>query len=195
MTHRCTAALSLVFSLAFADTTFAQSPRAYSVEDLGTLGGTYLYGAAMNSNGDIAGSGTLADGSQHAFRWTRSGGLEDLGANGGIESNAAGINDRGDVVGYYFMDQTYVLRNFIAPRGGVMQDLSPEIFQVSSISNNGWLTGYTWNALAFRAVVGGAVQEIGQSVSFGTAINEHGDATGWTFHAGDTPDVPPTAFR
>jgi probable HAF family extracellular repeat protein len=193
MTHRYTLAILLVLCLGPFSTVSAQSPRAYNVEDLGTLGGNGLYGSAMNSNGDIAGWGTLPDGTLHAFRWTRSGGLEDLGVNGGVQSQAADINDRGDVVGVYF-DQAYVAHNFIAPRGGVMQDLSAEIFQVSSISNDGWLTGYTWNGRAFRAVVGGAIQEIAQSISFGTAINEHGDCTGWTFLA-LTPDGQPTAFR
>src|SRR5438067_10181284 len=78
----------LVVTSGAVDSVYAQAPSAYRVEDLGSLGGRYLIALAINNNGDVAGYGDLANGTIHAFRWTRSGGLEDLGANGGVMSQA-----------------------------------------------------------------------------------------------------------
>src|SRR5258705_2198735 len=100
MKLRCRLASMLVVAavLAIAPSTFAQTPRAYRVEELGSFGGPYLVGLAINSNGEIAGYGYLANGTIHAFRWTESGGLEDLGANGGWLFPAVGVKENCDGV-------------------------------------------------------------------------------------------------
>ncbi len=104
----------------------AQPTHVYRVEDLGSFGGD-MYGQAINSHGEVGGFARFPDGTLHVIRWTATGGLEDLGTNGGVQSQASGINDNGDVVGLYF-DADYNHHNFIAPRGGPMRDLSPDIF-------------------------------------------------------------------
>jgi probable HAF family extracellular repeat protein len=170
----------------------AQTLHLYRVEDLGSFGSD-VYGQAINSQGEVCGSAAMPDGTLHAMRWTPAHGLEDLGLNGGVQSACTGINDNGDVVGVYF-DATYTAHNFVAPRGGPMRDLSPDIFQVSSIANAGWITGYTTNAYAFRSLVDGVPQEFNSYVSFGSHVNEAGHVTGWGWPGGDL-SIPSTAFR
>jgi probable HAF family extracellular repeat protein len=184
-------ACALVFS---AHTALAQTPRAYEADDLGTLGGTWLLAAAMNDNGDIVGSGTTADGTRHAFRWTRGGGLEDLGTFGGVQALATGINNGGDIVGLYF-DEQFVPHTFLLPAGGTVQPIL-DVFQPSAISATGWFTGMSTGGRAFRATPGAAVQELTDFVGFGTAINGRGDTAGYSFHGEPSdPESQTTAFR
>jgi probable HAF family extracellular repeat protein len=120
------------------------NPLAYRVVDIGTLGGDWMVGVAINNNGDIVGSASLPDGTLHAFRWTATGGVEDLGANNGVESHGFGINDNGDVVGVYF-DHEHVGHPFIARRGDVMRDLSTiageRVRDPYAITNDGRVAG------------------------------------------------------
>lgn len=72
--------------------------------DLGTLGGSFSTGHAINDSGEVAGYSSLLDGSTHAFLTTATGKISDPGADigtlGGRYSYAEGINDAGYVVGY-----------------------------------------------------------------------------------------------
>jgi probable HAF family extracellular repeat protein len=67
--------------------------------DLGTLGGSYSVGVAINDSGQVAGNSTTAAGSQHAFTYGGTLPLIDLGTLGGASSYATGINASGQVVG------------------------------------------------------------------------------------------------
>ncbi len=157
--------------------------------DLGSLGGHYLVGLAINNSGEIAGYGDLPDGTYHAFRWTQAGGLEDLGANGGWLSQAVGINDNGDVVGVY-LDAFNDGHGFVAPRNGVMRDLrTPErpIVNANSITSDGRITGWMISVVpefhghAFRTSTDGTPQDLGSPLydSVGWHINDAGDVTGY----------------
>jgi len=169
----------------------AQGHTAYVVNDLGTLGGRFLVGLAVNANGDVAGYGELADGSYHAFRWTATGGLEDLGANGGLSSQAANINNNGDVVGVY-IDQYGWPHGFIAPRGGVMRDVSTPahtVHRVNAITDDGRFTGMLFvpqtsaQYHAFRTRVDGTFEDFGgEFTSVGLALNGAGEVTGFDSH-------------
>ena len=187
--------------LGIARTASAQVPNAYRIEDLGSFGGHYLVGMAINANGDVAGTGEMPDGTYHAFRWTRTGGLEDLGANGGWFAQAFGINDRGDVVGVY-MDEASNLHGFIAPRGGVMQDLltyERPIQFAASITSDGRLAG-SMAALGvshgFRTLADGSLHDLGSGDRRSNAadINEAGEVTGMEWHSESVYD-PITAYR
>src|SRR5688572_4111269 len=74
------------------------------IHSLGTLGGYYSYGAAINASGQVVGGSVMPDyvGSIHAFRYTGtpgSGGvMHDLGTLGG-NSDGGGINASGQVAG------------------------------------------------------------------------------------------------
>jgi probable HAF family extracellular repeat protein len=73
-TFTATAILAITFGS--IDGASAQTARAYKVEDLGTMGGQYLVGLAINNSGEVVGYGYLTDGIAHAFRWSPSDGLQ-----------------------------------------------------------------------------------------------------------------------
>jgi probable HAF family extracellular repeat protein len=66
---------------------------------LGTLGGSYSSGAAINASGHIAGTSLIVgDAEYHAFLWDGTA-MRDLGTLGGNFSGASGINGSGHVTG------------------------------------------------------------------------------------------------
>jgi probable HAF family extracellular repeat protein len=182
---------------------FAQTPRAYRVDDLGSFGGPDLVGLAINNNGEIAGYGYLPNGTIHAFRWTESGGLEDLGANGGWISQAIGINDNGEAVGVY-LDASNQPHGFVAPRGGVMRDLRTpdrQIVRVNSMTNDGRMTGMLYSFTpsfqvhAFRTLSDDTLEDLGSTVyaSVGWHINDAGEVSG--YEARNAIGTEQSAFR
>lgn len=67
--------------------------------NLGTLGGTFGMGNAVNNHGQVVGFSNVAgDLANHAFFWER-GVLTDIGTLGGNNGTANWINDAGQVVG------------------------------------------------------------------------------------------------
>jgi len=67
--------------------------------DVGSLGGTFGFGNAVNNGGQVVGFSDVAgDLTNHAFFWDR-GALTDIGTLGGNNSSANWINDAGQVVG------------------------------------------------------------------------------------------------
>jgi len=70
-----------------------------SMNDLGTLGGTFGVANALNNRGQVVGFSDLAgDLANHAFIWERNV-LTDIGTLGGDNSTANWINDAGQVAG------------------------------------------------------------------------------------------------
>ena len=193
--------IGCLFVLGSAQSSIAQVAQTYRIDDLGSLGGPSLIGTAINAHGDVAGVAQLADGTYHAFRWTRAGGLEDLGANDGWYAQAYGINDNGDVVGVY-LDAGSNPHGFIAPRGGVMQDLftyERPIQFVTAITSDGRLSGTIVSvdgAHAFRTLSDGSIQDLGTAGATSDAadINEAGDVTGMQWSSA-SPFDPITAYR
>lgn len=71
-----------------------------TLTDLGTLGGFFSEGLAINNADQITGSSTKGDGSSHPFLYT-DGQLIDLGLlDGTLEGSGLDINAQGQVVGY-----------------------------------------------------------------------------------------------
>jgi len=68
-----------------------------TMQNLGTLGGDFSEGLAINASGKVAGFSVTASGETHAFFWD--GTLHDLGTLGGTYSIARAINVAGQVVG------------------------------------------------------------------------------------------------
>ena len=124
----------------------------WTATDLGTLGGTYSTGFAINSNGEVTGSATTAsDAAQHAFvaQSTPPLAMTDLLTLGGTFSEGYSINLAGDVVGYTATLGDLKQVAFLWQSGIGMQDLNTLIDPVSgwalleahAISDKGHITG------------------------------------------------------
>lgn len=80
----------------------------FTVQDIGTLGGTQLRGVALNNAGQVVGSSSTPSSgvSVHAFLWLPrpafglGAGIHDLGTLGGDRSEATGIDEAGRITGY-----------------------------------------------------------------------------------------------
>lgn len=69
---------------------------------LGTLGGLYSHGSAINAAGHVVGQSSVAGGPTWGGRafWHDGMAMHDLGTLGGTHSEALDINDAGDIVGW-----------------------------------------------------------------------------------------------
>jgi probable HAF family extracellular repeat protein len=77
----------------------AARTSAWTIQDLGTLGGTFSTATAINAAGVVVGSSNLTEGGfRHAFVW-QDGVMSDLGTPG-VESEATAINRRDVIVGW-----------------------------------------------------------------------------------------------
>ena len=88
--HLVAAALSVGSPVAAAD--------AYTIVDVGTLGGSGSSANAVNTAGDAAGTSLTSSGEPHAFRW-RDGVITGIHAMGGFGAEGWDISDDGWVVG------------------------------------------------------------------------------------------------
>jgi len=96
--------------------------------DLGSVGdGSVTVAADVNDRGAVIGSASFADGSQHPFLWTRSGGMRDLGLMSSDPTDAINtvfeINDRGQIVGASCDVTMQICRGYIW-QNGVMTDVN-----------------------------------------------------------------------
>ncbi len=77
----------------------AVAQTAYTVTDVGTLGGTFSIATGVNSHGQVSGHSTLpGDIEDHAFLW-QNGVMTDLGTLGGTTSESSSMNQRGQEPG------------------------------------------------------------------------------------------------
>jgi probable HAF family extracellular repeat protein len=187
---------------------------AYSggvMHDLGTFGGSFSSGNAINASGQVAGFASLNDlpyplAASHAFLYSN-GVLTDLGTLGGSNSTGFGINASGQVTGQ--SDLTDAAGNPTAHAflysNGVMTDLGTMGGRDSSgsaVNASGQVTGivtlpdsptlgtvqhaflYTNGTMQDLNALAGAGSG-GLTLIMGTAINDSGQVTGeaWTGQA------------
>jgi probable HAF family extracellular repeat protein len=159
--------------------------------DLGTLGGDYGEGLALNDDDVVVGDSTKASEARHAFRW-HAGMMQDLGTLGGATSAATGINDSGEIVGWA-TTATGRMRAFRIRAGGAMTGLST-LGGAESVANalngSGQIVGWADTASGAQHAFlfsGGRMTDIGRLVP-GAVSSQASDIT----NAGD---VVGTAVR
>jgi probable HAF family extracellular repeat protein len=163
---------------------------AYSVTDLGTLGGDGTAQAfAINEAGQVVGYATTASLKYHAFLWD-DGVMTDLGTlPTGSTSRAFGLNDNGQVVGFAFDGSAAggAHNHAFLWENGVMTDLFPEPAHsvANAINDAGQVVGqynlnrpFLWQNGGFIDLGG-----FGGTQSFGYAfdINDAGQVVGSSF--------------
>lgn len=119
----------------------------YVAIQLGTLGGSFSHGTAINASGQVTGySSPPGDQTCHAFLYT-AGTMKDLGTLGGQDSYGVGVNASGQVTGGADngLQDTYH-RAFIYA-GGTMVDLGTlsgvGVSQAAGINDSGQVIGVT----------------------------------------------------
>jgi len=173
---------------------WASAQQTYRLTDLGTLGGTYSRGNAINDSGQVTGQASLAGDAEyqyHAFLWDGSE-MKDLGSPLGGESTGLAINAAGQVTGSF---RTTTARHAFFSDGGPMQDLGTLGGTVSygtAINASGQVTGYasTSGDAAEHAFLwdGTTMQDLGTlggARAVGVAINASGQVTGNAYTTGN----------
>lgn len=194
-------ALALLLGLlASASGLHADTPLnpAYTIVDLGTLGGTSSTGFAINNSGQVTGAAYLTGNSAHHPFLYSEGGMTDLGTLGGIYSignHGRDINDAGEVTGSSYLAGNTSFHAFLYS-SGVMTDLGTfgGTYSVGyGINNNGQVTGNAYLAgnTSFHAFLysGGVMTDLGTlggTDSYGSGINEAGQITGYAYTGSNT---------
>jgi probable HAF family extracellular repeat protein len=156
------------------------------LRDLGTLGGNYATGRAVNASGQVAGLSTLPGGGLRGFLFTGATMIE-LGIVG-ARSEARAINASGQVVGDTFLGpETNARRAFLYFDGALslLPTLGGTQAGANGINDRGQVTGYSTRSddlyrYAFLYSGGGVVDlgTLGGEASVGYAINANGEVTG-----------------
>ncbi|BCL14132.1 hypothetical protein [Micromonospora sagamiensis] len=143
-----------------------------TLTELGTLGGSESVPSDINERGQVVGTSTTADGTEHAFLW-QDGRMTDLGTPTG-DSGALAINDRGQVTGWTASNG--VLNAFHWHRG-VRTEFAG---YVNDINERGWVAGTTTgepqHALLWRdgrVITGDPARAV-------MDLNDRGMLAGWT---------------
>lgn len=131
----------------------------YTMTEIGTLGGGFSNGRAINATGMVAGNSTLASNTGHAISWN--GSITDLTPAHPNRSLAYGINDAGQIAGIADVDPGSSADMAFYFDGGTMQffnSLAAVRSYAWDINNNGLtvgtlqepfvgLYGVVWNTL------------------------------------------------
>ena len=189
-------AVALVALLAASTVTQGVLAAEYTFTDLGTLGGSDSFAAALNEFGQVVGVSRTTDGALHAFLYS-GGTMTDLGTLGGTVSSAAGINAAGQVVGQAQLPGSR--SHAFLYSGGPMTDLNDLIpaggtlLSATDINDAGQIVGeFTppGNSNARHAFLYSAgtitdLRTLGGTHSFAHGINAAGQVVGRSYLPGD----------
>ncbi len=169
------------------DSALAQPPAAgYTITDLGTLGGPWSEGLALNDWGEVTGWSDTADFQHHPFLYSK-GTMIDLGFGtaSGNASEGHGINNFGEVTGYANAGGGW---HAFLYSGGVRTDIGTLGGLLSigeDINDIGQITGWSDTPLAGHehafVYSNGAMIDLGTMGgvwSSGRGINNSGQVTG-----------------
>lgn len=168
-----------------------------AVKDLGTLGGTYGVGFAINNLTQVVGAASLAgDTSDHPFLWSSTEGMQDLGHLGvGWQSGANALNDKTQVVGFSCLDNNGTCHAFLWTSAAGMQDLGTlggAFSNALGINEAGHVVGSAARAdgtqHAFIWTVAEGMQELEPGSSFessAAAINKSDQVVGYFISPAD----------
>lgn len=180
--------ITLAFGFCLHTRADAQVGTFYLAEDIGTLGGGYTVGAAINDNGEIGGYATTADGTYHAIRYSTEDGLKIVDTPIAADAwlvQGLGINNAGDVVGAALF-KSGGSSGFVAQRGQPMQFLTDALGRyvaayATAINDAGVVTGVGQGNNTFRWYPSGAFDDLGdgQSKISSWAINSSGQLAGF----------------
>jgi probable HAF family extracellular repeat protein len=171
-----------------AATTYAERTQRWTLVELGALGSTGAYPAAIDNRGDIVGLSTTSDASprQHAFLW-RNGVMEDLGKSfgnppGSASSSVRVVTDRGTMLGAVD-NKPYIWRDGVAsalPFEGNVFDVnkSEAIVGSHTVFSPGGFPEAVSRAFLFRDGVFLELGTLGGRSSTAEAINDKGLVAG-----------------
>jgi RHS repeat-associated protein len=180
-----------------------------SVEDIGTLGGSFVSPVAINASGQVTGVARTASGSNHAFLRTATGSMIDLGAKPGFPADSGGdaINDAGDVAG--LLTETDGWHAFRYKTWGGLDDLGLggdgstftdsiqyQGAQAFGINNGGQVAGLFTNGgmlRGFRYTDGVGFEDIGSlqgGKTVASSIDDSGTVVGASWVAGSPTTGP-----
>lgn len=174
--------------------------QSYTLTDLGTLGGPFSNGSAVNNQGQVTGD-LYVNGlnAYHAFLSGANGGSpRDLGTLGGANSFGNALNDQGQVTGSAYPGYNGSHAFLSGVNGGPLQDLGTLGGNYSTgfgVTATGQVGGYSTIANGdyhafISGVNGSALQDLGTlggNNSYGLGINATGQVTGESLTAnGDT---------
>ena len=162
-------------------------------QNLGTLGGVYSMGLALNDRGEVTGWSETAGGTQHAFKYSK-GSMVDLDRLGGEISYGSGINNSGQVAGGIYLGGighrafvTHVLAGDANSVPEILGTLGGVASYASGINQAGQITGtsgtdpFGFHDDAAFLYSGGVMHRIGEPDEgelYGVAINDHGQVVG-----------------
>lgn len=156
--------------------------RNGQVTDLGTLGGSDSYSAAINSAGTVTGGARNARNRWRAFRWHHDGGMQDIGTLGGAGSLGIAINQGGHIAGYADIEDGSF--HAFVHDGAAMTDLGTfggKNSYATGINNGGTVVGAAQLENGYRHAFAwtreGGLRDLGTlggRISVATAINDSG---------------------
>ena len=135
--------VALVLSLALITASTPAVGQSYSVDNLGTLGGTASRASGINNAGLIVGTAETAAGDDRAFQFINAQ-ISDLGIKGS-RSVATSVNATGGIAGYYF-DGNYNAFVFINGKQHDLGNLGLKYSVAYAINAAGQVVGYARTA-------------------------------------------------